>query len=53
MDYYSATGKSEIMPFAAAWMNLEIIISSKSKIKAIYHLYVGSKNIIQVNFFIK
>ena len=29
MEYYSATKKDEIMPFAVTWMDLEIIILSE------------------------
>ena len=29
MEYYSGTKKNEIMPFAAIWMDLEIIILSE------------------------
>ena len=29
MEYYSAIKKDEIMPFAATWMDLEIIILSE------------------------
>ena len=29
MEYYSAIKKNEIMPFAATWMDFEMIILSK------------------------
>ena len=29
MEYYSAIKRNKIMPFAATWMNLEIIILSE------------------------
>ena len=31
MEYYSATKESEIMPFAAIWMDLEITILSEDE----------------------
>ena len=40
IEYYSAIKKSEIMPFAATWMDLEIIILSEvsQKEKDKYHM---------------
>ena len=46
MEYYSAIKKNEIMPFAATWMDLEIIIPSevsqteKYKYHAILLIYI-------------
>ena len=39
-EYYSAIKKNEIMPFAATWMDLKIIILSKvsQKEKDKYHM---------------
>ena len=40
MEYYSATKRNEIMPFAATWTDLEIIILSEvsQKEKDKYHM---------------
>ena len=40
MEYYSSIKKNEIMPFAATWMQLEIIILSEvsQKEKNKYHI---------------
>ena len=46
MEYYSAIKNNEIMPFAATWMDLEIIIlseASQTKMNILYHLNVESK----------
>ena len=47
VEYYSAIKNNEIMPFAATWMDLEIVILSEvsqTKTNIIwYHLYVESK----------
>ena len=38
MEYYSAIKKNEMVPFAATWMDLEIIILSKASQKEKYHI---------------
>ena len=40
MEYYSPTKKDKIMPFAATWMELEILILSEvsHKEKEKYHM---------------
>ena len=47
LEYYSAIKRNEMMPFAATWMDLEIIILSEVKSdrgkQISYHLYVESK----------
>ena len=56
VEYCSAIKKNEKMPFAATWMDLEIIILSEvSQIEKdkCYHLYVESKKMIQMNLFTK
>ena len=37
MEYYSAIKKNEIMPFAATWMDLEIIILNETSQRQIQY----------------
>ena len=56
IEYYSAKKKNKIMPFAATWMDIEIVILykvSQTKTNIIYHLYVESKKLTEMNLFIK
>ena len=58
MEYYSSIKKNEIIPFAATWMDLEVIILSEVRQRKTntiwYHLYVESNlKMIQKNLFIK
>ena len=46
VEYYSALKEYEILPLAATWMDIEIIILSEvnqRNTNIIYHLYVKSK----------
>ena len=47
MEYYSVVRKSEIMPFAAIWMDLEIIIISDVIQREIYGI-TNSWNLIKI-----
>ena len=55
--FLSTIKKSEIIPFAVTWRDLEIIILSgvsqieKNKCHMIYHLYGESKKMVQMNLF--
>ena len=51
MKYYSDIRKNEIMPFAATWMDLEILILSEVSQRQISYdiTYVESKKMIQMN----
>ena len=59
MEYYSAIKRNEIMPFAATWMDLEIIILSevnqgdKDKYTAISLMQNLKKKKIHVHLFTK
>ena len=51
MEYYSVIKRKEIRPFAATWMDPEMIILSEviqMKTTIICHLYVKSRKIIQM-----
>ena len=48
MKYYSAIKKSEIMPFAATWMDLKIIILSEISQRKTTHMWhlIMTKNLL-------
>ena len=56
LEYYSSIKKNEIVPFAASWMDLEIIIISKisQKEKDNYHMIsLVCRNAAQMNLSMK
>ena len=47
VEYYSANKKNEVMPFAATWMNLEIIILSEvSQNKVLVTRWKSSRDVL-------
>ena len=55
VEYYSAIKKNEIMPFAATWMKLEIIILNEVRERQISYdiTYMWNNKMIQMNLFTK
>ena len=57
MEYYSAIKRNKIVPFAEGLMDLETFteseISQREKKQIYYHLYVESRNTVQINLFTK
>ena len=56
MQYYSVIKENEIMPFAARWMDLEIIILSEvnqTTTNIISLIYITLKKMIHMNIFTK
>ena len=54
MEYYSAIKKNEILPFASAWIQLEIIIQSqKEKDKYYISLIRRTQNMTQMKLSMK
>ena len=55
MEYYLVIKKNEIMPFAATWMDLEIVILSEVERQISYDItYVWNlKKMVQMNLFTK
>ena len=53
MEYDSATGMNMILPFAAIWMDLEILIASdvSQTENDKYHVYAKYKTLVQMNLF--
>ena len=57
VEYYSTTKKNGIMPFAEIWMDTEIVTLRQVRKRTTniiwYHLYVESKEMVQMNLFTK
>ena len=55
MEYYSATKRKKIVPFAEMWMDLESVIHSevsqkeKNKYCVLTHIYMESRKMVLMN----